>query len=179
MQQGCFFLSLFSCNYDDQLSPNFHRFVIVCIGWGRPSGDTGLRQIPIVIPCLYVQHREVNKKNKDQKGSICGSRQIQMKISLHPVYLQGQYKNAFSKTRVRLWLWLWLWLRLRRQYFILFYFYLFVLQNVHFHTESQKWKELLTETKPTRKGFEKALQILGNNKISGYTKDIFALDWAL
>ena len=26
-----FFLSLFSCNCDDQLSPNFHRFVIWCV----------------------------------------------------------------------------------------------------------------------------------------------------
>ena len=33
---GVLFLSLFSCNFDDQLSPNSHRFVILllCIGKG-------------------------------------------------------------------------------------------------------------------------------------------------
>ena len=28
VRQGCFFLSLFSCHFDDQLSQSFHRFVI-------------------------------------------------------------------------------------------------------------------------------------------------------
>ena len=26
-----FFPSLFSCNFDDQLSPNFHRYIILCM----------------------------------------------------------------------------------------------------------------------------------------------------
>ena len=30
VHQGCF-LNLFSCNFDDQLSPTFHRFNILCI----------------------------------------------------------------------------------------------------------------------------------------------------
>ena len=42
VQQGCFFLSLFSCNFNDQLSPNFHRLVILCICWDTPSENTGL-----------------------------------------------------------------------------------------------------------------------------------------
>ena len=28
---GVFFLSLFSCNFDEKLSPNVHRFVVLCI----------------------------------------------------------------------------------------------------------------------------------------------------
>ncbi len=44
-----------------------------------------------------------------------------------------------------------------------------------FRTESQKWKELMTETQPTRKGFEKALQILGSNKLSIYMKGYICL----
>ncbi len=43
MQRGSFCLSLFSCNFDDQLSINFHRFIILCICWDTPSED---------IPCL-------------------------------------------------------------------------------------------------------------------------------
>ena len=35
VQQGCFFLSLFSCNFDYQLSPNFHRFVIFILLLGH------------------------------------------------------------------------------------------------------------------------------------------------
>ena len=46
--QGLFFLSLLSRNFDDQLSSNFHRFVIVCICWDTPSEKTCLWQLPIV-----------------------------------------------------------------------------------------------------------------------------------
>ena len=40
--QGCFFLSLLSCNFDDQLSQHFHRFVILCICLDTPSESTCL-----------------------------------------------------------------------------------------------------------------------------------------
>ena len=43
MQQGCFFLSLFSCKFDDQLNPNFHRFVSICICW------VGIHQVRITV----------------------------------------------------------------------------------------------------------------------------------
>ena len=46
--QGCFFLSLLSRNFGDQLSSNFHRVVILCICWDTPSKKTGLWQLPIV-----------------------------------------------------------------------------------------------------------------------------------
>ena len=35
VQQCVVFLSLFSCNFNDQLSLNFHRFVILCICWAQ------------------------------------------------------------------------------------------------------------------------------------------------
>ena len=35
-----FFLSLFSCNCDDQLSPNVHIVVTVCKCWDTPSENT-------------------------------------------------------------------------------------------------------------------------------------------
>ena len=40
-----FFLSLLSRNFDDQLKSNFHRFVILYIGWDTPSEETGLWQL--------------------------------------------------------------------------------------------------------------------------------------
>ena len=43
-----FFLSLLSRNFDDQLSSNFHRFVILCLCWYTASEKTGLWQLPIV-----------------------------------------------------------------------------------------------------------------------------------
>ena len=46
--EGCFFLSYISRNFDDQLSWNFHRFVISCICWDTASEITGLWQLPIV-----------------------------------------------------------------------------------------------------------------------------------
>ena len=48
MQKGCFFLSLFFCNFDEQLSKNFHRFVTLCICWGSPNEKTGLWKLPKV-----------------------------------------------------------------------------------------------------------------------------------
>ena len=39
---------LLSRNIDDQLSSNFHRFIILCICWDTPSEKTGLWQLPIV-----------------------------------------------------------------------------------------------------------------------------------
>ena len=46
--RGCFFLPLLSHNFNDQLSSNFHRFVILCICWDTASEKTGLWQLPIV-----------------------------------------------------------------------------------------------------------------------------------
>ena len=46
--KGWFFLSLLSRNFDDRLSWNFHRFVILCICWDTASEKTGRWQLPIV-----------------------------------------------------------------------------------------------------------------------------------
>ena len=43
-----FFLSLLSRNFDDRLSSNFHRLVILCICWDTPTVKTNLWQLPIV-----------------------------------------------------------------------------------------------------------------------------------
>ena len=37
-----FFVPLLSRNFNDQLSSNFHRFVILCICWDTASVKTGL-----------------------------------------------------------------------------------------------------------------------------------------
>ena len=42
------FLLWLSRNFNDQLSSNFHRFVIYCICWDIASEKTGLWQLPIV-----------------------------------------------------------------------------------------------------------------------------------
>ena len=42
VQQRGFFLSLFSCNFDGQLSPNFHRFVILSVCRDTPSENACL-----------------------------------------------------------------------------------------------------------------------------------------
>ena len=43
-----FFLSLLSRKFDDRLSSNFHRFVILCIWWDTPTVKASLWQLPIV-----------------------------------------------------------------------------------------------------------------------------------
>ena len=52
-----FFLPLFSRNFDDRLSSNFHRFVILCICWDTPTVKTGLWQLPIVSSVSQTKHR--------------------------------------------------------------------------------------------------------------------------
>ena len=50
VRQG-FFLRVFSCNFNDQLSPDFHRFVILCICWDTPSEKTW--SFTTGVQCLY------------------------------------------------------------------------------------------------------------------------------
>ena len=45
----CFFLSLLSCNFDNQLSKNFHRFVILCIDWSLTTTNSVL-----LVSLIYV-----------------------------------------------------------------------------------------------------------------------------
>ena len=47
-----FLLALFSCNIDDQLSQNFHRFVIVCIIIGYTPSETLVFAVTKNIQCL-------------------------------------------------------------------------------------------------------------------------------
>ena len=49
-----FFLSLLSCNFDDALSSNFHRFVILPICWHTLNEKTGLWQLSRVSTEWYV-----------------------------------------------------------------------------------------------------------------------------
>ena len=53
MQQGCFFLWLFSCNFDDQLS-QITDFVILCICWDTAGENTGLWQLPRVSSAFHT-----------------------------------------------------------------------------------------------------------------------------
>ena len=43
-----FFHLLLSRNFDNRLSSNFHRFVILCICWDTPTVKTSLWELPIV-----------------------------------------------------------------------------------------------------------------------------------
>ena len=62
--QGCFLVSLLSRKFDDRLSSNFHRFVILCICWDTPTVKASLWHLPIVstafkaicpgVACNYV-----------------------------------------------------------------------------------------------------------------------------
>ena len=59
-----FFLSLISCNFDDRLSSNFHRFVILCICWDTPTLKTSLWQLAIVSSVFKVWTPFDEKSNK-------------------------------------------------------------------------------------------------------------------
>ena len=66
VQQGVFFLALFSCTFDDQLSLNCHRFIILCICWDTPSENTGLYQrcpVPLFWDRLTLLVLMIKNKN--------------------------------------------------------------------------------------------------------------------
>ena len=46
VQQVFCLLSLFPCNFDDQLSANFHMFVILYVFWDTPRENTGRWHLP-------------------------------------------------------------------------------------------------------------------------------------
>ena len=65
-----FFLPLFSRNFNDQLSSNFHRFVILCICWDTPSGSFGdwsLTSTKGVQPLTWFSYGFIFKKKKRRK----------------------------------------------------------------------------------------------------------------
>ena len=65
MWQGCFFLSLLSRNFDDRLSSNFHRFVILCICWDTQTVKASLWQLSIV-STAFRQNWRTSQKPGDQ-----------------------------------------------------------------------------------------------------------------
>ena len=60
-----FFSSLLSHNFDDQLSSNFYRFVILCTCWDTPSEKTGLWQLPLV-PSVFNNKAHIKQSSTTQ-----------------------------------------------------------------------------------------------------------------
>ena len=58
--QGLFFLSLLSRNFNDRLSLNFHRFVILCTCWDTPTVKACLWQLPIVSTAFKILFKQNN-----------------------------------------------------------------------------------------------------------------------
>ena len=114
--QGFFFLSLLSRNFDDQLSSNFHMFVVVCKCWDTPNEKSGLWQLPIVssvfnIVILFFFHvtkteyltsrwREqigLNKKKKkrEKRGEKCSN--VTTTFTLSILVKSIEKKNSISQ----------------------------------------------------------------------------------
>ena len=70
-----FFLSLLSHNFDDRLSSNFHKFVILCICWDTPSEKTGLWQLPIVSSVFKLYFLRLSRQLQRHmiRGKLWGS----------------------------------------------------------------------------------------------------------
>ena len=62
-----FILSILSGNFDDQLSWNFLRFVILCICWDTQSKKTGLWQLPIVSRVFNMTTTHILNAKKQQQ----------------------------------------------------------------------------------------------------------------
>ena len=88
-----FFLPLLSRNFDNQLSSNFHRFVILCICWDTPSENTGLWQLPIVSSVF-------KRKNIEEAFSLIfsQSRLNPKKAVYNTLIFLGQHNNLLITT---------------------------------------------------------------------------------
>ena len=74
------FLQLLSSNFDDQLSSNFHRFVISCICWDTPTEKTSLRPLPIVSTAFKGLFFSVNSSLRHRRH-CCNSPFTHRKIN--------------------------------------------------------------------------------------------------
>ena len=93
--KGGFFLSLLSRKFDDRLSSNFHRFVILCICWDTPTVKASLWQLPIVYTAFKING---NQKTVGFKPtSVFYHKAFWPNISLqsHMVLLKKKKKNNF------------------------------------------------------------------------------------
>ena len=88
-----FFLPLFSRNFDDQLSSNLHRFVILCIiRWDTPSEKTGLWKLPKESSAF--KRKKVKKKRKISTSSVL--RKSVAIVKNHQPLVLSLYKSTAS-----------------------------------------------------------------------------------
>ena len=83
VKQGCFFRPLFSYNFYDQLSLNFHRFVV----WVEASENTGRCRLH---RCPVPLHLSKKKKEKWEHFQACSS------FKNHPTKINGRKQNALT-----------------------------------------------------------------------------------
>ena len=72
--KGVFFSSLFSSNFDDQLTQNFHRFVNLCKCWDTASENTGLWHLQNVSISVFKRRTEKKPPWKHWKYRMSLSR---------------------------------------------------------------------------------------------------------
>ena len=92
MWQGCCFLSLLSRKFDDRLSSNFHRFVVICIYWDTPTVKASLWQLPIVLSAFKAYNRKCWRKSLslwDKTDSRKFMTIHELKKHLHSVFMCG------------------------------------------------------------------------------------------
>ena len=72
MQQECFFLPLFSCNFNNQLSSKFHRLVILWICWDKPVRRTvfdNYQRCPVPLRQDRILRKSVRNTATPRKGA--------------------------------------------------------------------------------------------------------------
>ena len=101
-RQGCFCLSLLPRNFDDRLSSNFHRFVILCIiSWDKPTVKTTLLQwITNSVQCLTRTCRYLSKCICSYQHNIIYDRMYSVNLNVHDMMVCINIKRKPLKTNV-------------------------------------------------------------------------------
>ena len=80
----------FSCNFDDQFSLNFHRFVMLCICLYTPSEKAGLWQLPKVFS-IFKDNLKINRTTTRTVSTMSCTKHVQ-----YPWLWLMKTKNQFK-----------------------------------------------------------------------------------
>ena len=95
-----FFLSLISRNFEDRLSSNFDRFVVLCICWDTPSEKTSLGQLPIVTSVFKAW------LHSSQRRSLCTFSLWYLKITNTCLFYKSWTKEGPCTEVTRHWIYI-------------------------------------------------------------------------
>ena len=92
---GVNFLSVLSRKFDDQLSQNFHTFVILCICWDTPSENT------CPVPLIHFHYGQLHVFSANETAHVSTLIQGESKVSWTGLVMFFKNKQMRLKSSVK------------------------------------------------------------------------------